>query len=234
MKLKNNSIDEIMRKKNDILKSHRTISKIINTTEVSKEYTSAPIVFLISGPGGGGKDTFIEYVDEYVKHHKNRQVLNISTINPVKRGVECILDHNTHEGEIDVKSDKYRSFLHDVKEAWVKYNNGPTEYIKDIIKYNINTNNKPECMIFVHCREGNEIDKLIETVQNEIGLIVLSIGVFGHVDPESFTNAADKNSDYYSYDYKIYNTQDLEDLKEKAYNFAKFILIANDLYGIQV
>ena len=83
-----------------------------------------PVVILISGAGGNGKDTFINYVNQ------SMAVYNLSTIDPIKEVASTLInltvtsDYSAVDSkkEMDDKSDRYREFLHELKMAWSKFN----------------------------------------------------------------------------------------------------------------
>jgi hypothetical protein len=104
----------------------------------------------INGAGGTGKDTFIYYCTEYAYKEYRIICKNFSTIDPVKQFAR-------HFGYKDIKDEKERTFLVELKNAWKKFNNGPVRYIEGEVKYNNVICGKDKIIYFVHTREPKEI-----------------------------------------------------------------------------
>ena len=95
-----------------------------------------PVIILINGAGGNGKDTFINAVN------KTLAVYNISTIDPIKTVASQLIDITDNYSDFEKisgttemtnKSDRYREFLHEMKMAWSKFNDGPNVNMRGAI-----------------------------------------------------------------------------------------------------
>lgn len=212
----------------------------------------APVVILINGAGGCGKSTFIKNVESYCKAVYSGKVIELSTIDPVRRAVyDLLLDEHVAISTVqkdtaptikeieDKKDDAYRSFLHDVKMAWEKYNNGPNRYIvgwvanyamnydlvsaRSHIKNAAHSTLNNALFLFVNVREIPSLTNLRTTLL-DMGFPVLTALVQGKVNPSSFSNDADRNVMDYNYDIVIHNQRKLRDLKIVADLFASTLL----------
>lgn len=144
-------------------------------------------VIVINGQGKSGKDTICRIVG---KHYK---VKNISSIDPIKR----IAEFAGWNGE---KDDKSRKMLADLKQVFIEYNNLPLRFVLDEEKKFIESG---EELMFVHCREKEEIEKIVENVEcNVITLLVRRNDKY--YERRLYGNDADDCVDQYNYDF-IYN-----------------------------
>ena len=159
-------------------------------------------VIIINGTGGSGKDTFVEFCSEFAK------VKNISSVDKVKEAAQILVGWN---GE---KDDKSRKLLVDLKQLSIKYNDYPTQYVKEqydeFMKIDLE-------FLFIHIREKAEIEK-IKALLNAKTLLIRNPRV-----ALITSNNSDGNVYDYDYDYVVENEGTLEDLKEKAKVFVKEI-----------
>ena len=195
-----------------------------------------PVVILISGAGGNGKDTFINYVNQ------SMAVYNLSTIDPIKEVASTLInltvtsDYSAVDSkkEMDDKSDRYREFLHELKMAWSKFNDGPNinmlEETRHVLTMHEDERERYD-VIFIHVREAKEIACLKKDIERHFGIACLTMCVQGLVDPSSYENECDKNVNEYAYDLYITNT-DLEILKIQAMFFAARLENVNKTLGI--
>ena len=102
-------------------------------------------IIIINGSGGVGKDTFVEYCNEFTR------VKNISSVDKVKEAAKILVGWN---GEKDEKS---RKLLSDLKLMSIDYNNYPITYIKQ--QSEEFKNSKEQQIMFVHIREISEIQQ---------------------------------------------------------------------------
>ena len=158
-------------------------------------------IVIINGSGGVGKDTFVEFCEEFAK------VKNISSVDKVKEAAKILVGWN---GD---KDDKSRKLLVDLKQLSIEYNDYPTVYIKDESDQFLE--NSEQEMMFVHIREISEIEKL-KKLLNAKTLLITSTRV-----AKITTNNSDANVDKYEYDYYISNDGTLDELKEKAKSFVQ-------------
>ena len=165
------------------------------------------IIILINGTGTVGKDEFIKQL-EIISSFK---VHNISSIDQVKNIAK------TFFGWDGQKDEKSRKFLADLKRLWVDYNNGPFQYIVNKIE-DIEHKSKDETIVFIHCREIDEIKKFKDYYK---GYDFVTLLVKRDVPvPE---NDADQQVFDYQYDYTVENTDGIPLLKKNAKAFYKYI-----------
>lgn len=162
-------------------------------------------IVIINGSAGVGKDTFVQICQ---KEYSKGQIENISTVDLIKTAAKIL-------GWNEVKDERGRKFLSDLKDLACNYSNLSSEYLKKKIKdYKKLENTKYRVdIIFYHCREPEEIDKLKE----EFSATTLLIKNNRIKQVES--NHADKNVENYKYDYIIENNSGILDLTRKAVDF---------------
>lgn len=206
---------------------------------VAEQAQKYPIIVIINGAGGNGKDTFIEAAG------KKCAAMNISSITEVKNACETLINsveqYNSTTWSINPKdemlqkSDAYRSFLHDVKTAWIKFCNGPAESMYSEIRRTIDAQihgMEAYDVIFLHIREVDEIAKVRDYLIQQMGLIVLTVLVRGWVAASNYTNSGDADVENFTYDMTISNRSTLDMWEIQANMFAERISQANALYGI--
>ena len=149
-------------------------------------------IVIINGTARTGKDIFIDLFFEKT----GIEVCNISTIEEAE---SILFDLEIKLGlkqERELKTDLYRSILYDIKQLLIKYNDRPLrqtvkkiQELRDLFPGNV---------IFVHCREGAEISKLVDY----FGKQCLTLLVKRHVSVPQ--NPADMGVEsYFGYDMKI-------------------------------
>lgn len=164
---------------------------------------------VINGSNGSGKDTFVEFCLDYIHStYDNIEVHNISTIDPVKNVAKVF-------GWDGIKDNKSRMFLVELKQAWVKYNDGSLQYIQT---YANNTSKEVDNIIFIHCREPEEIDK-IKNRFNAKTLLVVRDKI------EIANNSSDLNVNNYIYDTTIANYLTLDHLNYLAGIFCNNLIL---------
>lgn len=149
-------------------------------------------VIIVNGNGGVGKDTLCDFAAEKYK------VRNISSITPIKN----IAVQNGWDGGKDAKS---RKFLADLKQLFVDYNDLPCRYLESQYREFLETD---EELLFVHIREGEEIDKFKKCV-TEIPCVTLLVR--RDSGEKSWGNVSDDNVENYHYDYSYDNNLPLEE-----------------------
>jgi len=155
------------------------------------------IVIIINGTGCAGKDTLCEIAAKYFR------VKIISAIDPIK-GIAETYGWN---GEKDAKA---RKFLSDLKQIFVEYNDLPTEYLYNQYKLFLEAE---EDILFVHIREGKEIDKFKKLVNIKCVTLLIDRNIG---DNQEWGNSSDDNVRNYNYDYYYMNEKNLE-LAEKEF-----------------
>lgn len=166
------------------------------------------LVVIINGNGGVGKDTLCDFAATAFS------VRNISSVTPIKE----IASRYGWKGEKDARA---RKFLADLKEAFVAYNDLPFTYIQE--QYHQFLESDTEEVMFVHIREGEEIDKVKQYVKTPcIALLVTR----PQSDRQCWGNASDDNVADYEYDYEYSNDKKLTDAKEDFVVFLKQVFEA--------
>ena len=105
-------------------------------------------VFIINGKAGSGKDTFVNFQKEYARDNYGIEIINISTVDKIKEAAKLL-------GWNEVKDNRSRKFLSDLKDLSVEYYDFPAQYCYKVVKsmpYN--------GWLYIHCREPQEIEKM--------------------------------------------------------------------------
>ena len=223
----------------DILNGNvNTSTSMMDTSNVKNPI---PVICIINGAGGNGKDTFVEAVGKSVA------AFNISSIDTVKK-IAGLMANSTAsmEGtmlvkpnkEIGEKSNKYRKFLSDLKRVWTEYCDGPTydmlSQVSNLIKRQAQGMEHHD-IIFLHIREPENIVKMKELVDQLYGAICITVLVTGLVDPSQYDNESDRNVENYAYDLTVVNKPgDLQGFKERAALFGRRIAAINRAIGISM
>ena len=166
-------------------------------------------VVVINGKGGVGKDTLIEMVS---KHFKVRNVSSVDGIKDIARSL----------GWDGQKDDKSRKFLADLKQLATDYNDYPFRYTcTELTEFLRNENQE---LMFVHIREGKEIQKFVDKVKkykSYVDVQVDTLLVRRSTEKTTYGNKSDDNVDTYDYDYIYENELPLEKVE---YDFLLFLL----------
>lgn len=167
-------------------------------------------VVIINGQGGVGKDLFVNYCNDFYDY-----IYSYSTVEFIKHAASCF----GWKGE---KEPKDRLMLSELKRVLKEWNDLPykktSEFI-DIAKASAIFNDYDE-ILFIHCREPEEIQRL----KDNFGAITVLIR-----RPEveqNWGNTADDEVFDFFYDYVIINNTK-EELKESAEFFINEILEVN-------
>ena len=163
---------------------------------------SKPLVYILNGSGGCGKDTFVNMCRIF----SNKSIIHISTITPIKRAAK-LLGWN---GEKDENS---RKFLSDLKDLCTKTFDTSFRYIEAEL-YDAEENDVD--YVFIDCREPEEIKRLVK----HFGAQTIYIDASKRVK-QITSNHADKNVQNYEYDLYIDNNGNYENLMKQAENFIK-------------
>ena len=143
---------------------------------------------IINGCGGVGKDEFIKKCRVYKDN-----IVNMSTIEYVKKvAIQCGWDGK--------KDEKGRRLLSDLKDALTRYDNIPVKHILESLP------NYIDSIIFIHCREPDEINFLKKEL-NAKSLLITNANVL-----PIETNHADKCVFDIDYDYVVDNSGTIGDL----------------------
>ena len=205
--------------------------------KADRPHPKYPVVVIINGVGATGKNTFIDNVSKVCA------TAYYSTIDAVKKSANVLINHEAELGLMqatqyrDEKDDSYRSFLNAIKTAWTEYTDGPNvsivEQVRNIISYNIE-NGEWRDIIFVDCREPENIEKIRAMIANNLQLIVLTVLIKGINSPEDYTNPGDRSVYDFDYDIVINNTYgELAKFQMQAYFFGGLFNEAQDAYGLE-
>lgn len=186
-----------------------------------------PIVCILNGTGGSGKDTFASMCKEAGLYN----AVHYSTINPVKKAADVLISFDSRDNvlsDVANKRESYRLLLHNIKMAWSEFSNGSTHYIcnliTDIVADIATKRIENPVVIFVDVREPAEIERLQRAI-TEIGLIAIAVLIQGMVDPKTHDNDGDRNVSDYKYDYVIENVPgNMNALKMEACIFTSKVL----------
>lgn len=99
----------------------------------------------------------------------------------------------------------------ELKELLTNYCDLSYNYVINIYKQDLEIKTKA---LFIHCREPEEIKKLLNTIPDSKTILVKRPN-----NDYCKNNAADLNVDNFKYNIVINNNSNLEHLKELAYNF---------------
>ena len=170
-------------------------------------------VVIINGIGGSGKDTFVEICQELLDEGSwFARCLNVSTVDYVKE----IAGYCGWNGEKDPAS---RKFLSDLKKAMTKWRDLPVMDVKGHLN-RFSQMNKwygvEQTVAFVHCREPEEIARLV----GELNATTLLIRRESAESVQQI-NDSDNNVLNYNYDYTVYNNGSLDALRAEAVVYLK-------------
>lgn len=163
-------------------------------------------IIIINGQGGCGKDTFVGYCG-----YEDEGVYNFSMVNGIKQIAQSL-------GWTGGKELKDRKFLSDLKDLVAEYNDFPFQNTLKRVEKAINNykwyhDNSNELICFIHARELKDINRWV----HEYGartLIIRRPEVETH-----YGNHADDDVFEVDYDYEVWNTGDLYQLKDVAEKF---------------
>lgn len=165
-------------------------------------------VVIINGKGGCGKDTFVAMCQDILG---SIRILNVSTVDFVKE----VANYCGWDG---TKTPENRKFLSDLKDILTQWNDVPLKKVCQEIKtwqhLWIASGDYDKAVVFIHCREPKEIDKLLKEFQ-QYDATTLLIRRTAAESVEQI-NHADNQVLNYSYDYTIYNDSTLSWLRNEA------------------
>lgn len=168
-----------------------------------------PIVYLITGVSGSGKDTFVKMVDE---HLSPVGAVNLSTVDPIKEFLDG------YGVSRDPANHITRKLISDIKILLENYANLTSYHtVKTVLKL-INDGLSYKTPIFIHVREQEHIDKLKELFKTDVIVQVVKLEHF-----QAMTNVPDNEGDKAALtvkaDITIDNNGDLESLNYSALAF---------------
>lgn len=170
-------------------------------------------IVIINGRPRAGKSLFVKLCLDILRY----QGREASTVDLVKYlAEECGWD--------GAKTLKNRKFLSDLKDLLAEWNDVPYKNIqirKQIFEKSLNlfSNKEPkDGILFVHCREPEEIQKFKDR-DNAITLLIRREAV----ENDEQSNHADSEVFNFNYDYIIENNGTIEELEKKARDFLKLL-----------
>jgi len=170
-------------------------------------------VVVINGSAESGKDKFIRYIENDILKLK---IFNLSTIDPSKEALKIL----GWDGKL--KTEENRQAMVDLKRISMKLFNGPFNYIREEIGIYVNVadHEMRKKIFFVHCREPEEIQKLVDYYKEDC-MTLLIRSPRGKV----LKNGSDNVVENYNYNHVIDNDGTSEELEQKAIDFANKHLI---------
>ena len=170
-------------------------------------------VVIINGKGGCGKDTFVTMCRDVLGITK---ILNISTVDYVKEVAK-------HCGWDGTKTPENRKFLSDLKDLLTEWNDIPFKKVCQDLKAWQNiwiaSGEYDKAVVFIHCREPKEIDKLVKEFE-QYDATTLLIRRTAAESVEQINHADNQVLDY-AYNYTIYNDSTLSWLRNEAVVFLR-------------
>ena len=166
------------------------------------------MIFIVNGSGGVGKDTFAEFLDEFVPVFKYSSISKVKDI-----AKDC--------GWTGGKTERDRKFLSDLKQLTSEYSDMPfTDIAKAVDRFRRHMPHKKVMLIDI--REPEEIDRAKRTFGARTILIESN-----RVAPIT-SNMADANVRKYDYDFVFGNHGSLEDFRELVEQFANFHILEKE------
>lgn len=160
-------------------------------------------IFITNGMARSGKDTFAEYLNDFVP------TLKYSSIDKVK-------DIAKQCGWDGTKDEKSRKFLSDLKVLTSQFNDMPFQAIKTVVEQF--KEDKEKRILLIDIREPTEIEKVKKTFNAKTILIKRN-------SVKNITsNMADADVFNYKYDYIIENNGTLDEFYWTVYKFVKDVL----------
>lgn len=178
--------------------------------------TSNLKIIVVNGRPTCGKTTFEKFCKELMGSYCE----TISTIDVIK-------DIALHGGWHGEKTPKARKLLSELKRVFTEYNNLTFMTVENFIKnweselMDYNVASHPHILL-VDVREPEEIQKFKDKL-NAITVLIRR----PDVENEATSNYSDNSVFEYRYDYELWNTGSLENLKEIAKNFINLIFDKN-------
>jgi predicted AAA+ superfamily ATPase len=170
--------------------------------------------FVINGAAGVGKDTFIELIKKNLKSRNGFiNINNISTVDHIKDIAKNSFGWN------GIKDEKGRRLLADLKDANIRYNDGPLKKIISNINEFSQKNPVGDIINFIHTREPDEIDKFKKLLENCYTILIR------RNETNIYKNHADRNVEHYIYDFIINNHGSLDTFDDNINIFIEMVLL---------
>lgn len=170
-------------------------------------------VVIINGKAGVGKDAFVTMCKDILSAGR---ILNISTVDFVKEVAEFC-------GWDGTKTPENRKFLSDLKDLLTEWNDIPFKKVCQKVKTWQNiwiaSGEYDKAVVFIHCREPKEIDKLVKEFE-QYDATTLLIRRTAAESVEQINHADNQVLDY-AYGYTIWNDSNLSWLRNEAVVFLR-------------
>lgn len=170
-------------------------------------------IVIINGHGGAGKDQFVKEVRSLIGDYR---CYNYSTVDFVKYVA-------VFAGWSKDKTPKDRKFLSDLKKLLADWGDIPYKKtqreIEDAFRYARYQNCLNESVMFIHCREPEEIERFVNDYYAHTLLVKRAAA-----DDAEFSNDSDRNVEGYPYEVIVENDGTIEDLREAARTYVTEVL----------
>ena len=168
-------------------------------------------IFILNGSATSGKDSFVRMVNEIVPS------LHYSYVSNTKNAAK------EYFGWDNDKSEKGRKFVAYLNYLSEKYNDKPFKdvksFVKDFLKYDYYDKYADYNFLFIDTRQI----KVIERMKREFNAQTIFVSRDGvEAITSNYADAQTKRTDY-EYDFYIKNDGRLNDLKETAGEFVRYI-----------
>ena len=168
-------------------------------------------IYITSGVGRSGKDTFCEFISKYIPTYK------YSIVDLPKEAAKVL-------GWDGGKTEKDRKFLSDVMDLSTDYNDAPFKDVLSLVTDFKNSKDFDEYdVLIIDMRDPKDIARAVETFGAETILV-------RKPDAKKIeSNHADRDVENYKYDYIIENDGTLEQLQNVAEFFVREIICWSDI-----
>ena len=167
-------------------------------------------VYILNGSAQSGKDLFAQNVCTLLGNHGK----TISTIDPIKKMCEYAGWDGKKTEETRRNLAKLKNFFTGWLDTSFKYSVNEVQKFENFIE--LYGGNPEDGVIFIMCREPNEITRL-KLELNAKTIIIRRLSAEDH----KWNNPADDDILYYNYDIQIENNDSLHDFAMKAYEFCQ-------------
>ena len=166
-------------------------------------------VYITSGVGRSGKDTFCEFVGNYIPTHK------YSIVDLPKEAAKVL-------GWNGGKTEKDRKFLSDIMDLSTEYNDCPFQDVSSVVA-DFKNNLIEDEVLFIDMRDPKDIARAVEVFGAET-ILVRNPNV-----AKIESNHADANVENYKYDYIIENDGTLKQLDMAAKTFVREVICWSEI-----